>query len=97
MKPGKIYMAGLAGPRPKEEAAVEYFNGAVMGFYKADLSHLFDPVLFSLFEQRLGMGEDKIISMTLGLKREFGLCRRLFIHPPSPSNYFLTTLLFNAR
>jgi len=98
MKPGKIYMAGLAGPRPKEEAAVEYFNGAVMGFYKADLSHLFDPVLFSLFEQRLGMGEDKIISMTLGLKKRIWFVpKAFFIHPPSPSNYFLDHTTFQRK
>ncbi|HEU5291924.1 MAG TPA: glycosyltransferase, partial [Cyclobacteriaceae bacterium] len=67
LKPGKIYMAGLAGIRPTEEGTVDYFNGAIMGFYTAELAGLFDPVLFSLFERKLGMGEDKVISMKVGL------------------------------
>lgn len=89
LKPGKIYMAGLAGPRPTEESAVDYFNGAIMGFYKSELKHLFNPVLFSLFEQKLGMGEDKVISMAVGLTRKLWFVpHHFFVHPPLTSSYF---------
>lgn len=89
LKPGKIYMAGLAGPRPTEEAAVDYFNGAIMGFHKSVLAGLYNPVLFSLFERKLGMGEDKVISMAVGLTSTLWYVpTHFFVHPPTASNYF---------
>lgn len=98
LKPGKIYMAGLAGPRPSEEGVVDYFNGAIMGFYKTDLMHLFNPVLFSLFEQRLGMGEDKVISMEVGLRSKLWFVpQHFFIHPPLASNYFQDIQSFQRK
>lgn len=98
LKPGKIYLAGLAGPRPTEEGLVDYFNGAIMGFYKTDLEHLFNPVLFTLFEDRLGMGEDKVISMELGLRKKLWFVPdEFFIHPPVESNYFQDVRSFQRK
>jgi glycosyltransferase involved in cell wall biosynthesis len=98
LKPGKIYMAGLAGPRPQEETQVDYFNGAIMAFYRDDIGNLFDPVLFSLFERKLGMGEDKIISMAIGLKKKLWFVpRHFFVHPPLTSNYFQDVKSFHRK
>jgi glycosyltransferase involved in cell wall biosynthesis len=98
LRPGKIYKAGLAGPRPKEESGVDYFNGAIMGFYKTELSNLYNPVLFSLFERRLGMGEDKIISMEVGLtKKMWFVPDYFFVHPPVASNYFQDIQSFQRK
>ncbi len=89
LKPGRIYMAGLAGVRPTEEGPVDYFNGAIMGFYKSELDGLFNTVLFSLFERKLGMGEDKVISMAVGLTTTLWYVpTHFFVHPPTASNYF---------
>lgn len=98
LKPGKIYLAGLAGPRPTEEGLVDYFNGAIMGFYKTELGHLFDPMLFNLFERKQGMGEDKIISMVVGLNSKLWFVpKNFFIHPPTISNYFQDVQSFQCK
>jgi len=98
LKPGKLYMAGLAGPRPQEEGRVDYFNGAIMGFYKSELGSLFNPVLFSLFERKLGMGEDKIISMMIGLtKTLWYVPQNFFVHPSTTSNYFQDVRSFQRK
>jgi glycosyltransferase involved in cell wall biosynthesis len=98
LNPGKIYLVGLAGARLQEEGHVDYFNGAIMGFYKQELDHLFDPVLFSLFERKLGMGEDKVISMKVGLKRKLWYVpANFFNHPPLASNYFQNVLSFQSK
>lgn len=98
LKPGKIYLAGLAGPRPRAESEVDYFNGAIMSFYKTELEHLFNPVLFSLFEDRLGMGEDKVISMTVGLRKKLWFVpHHFFVHPPIASNYFQDVRSFQCK
>lgn len=98
LKPGKIYLAGLAGPRPTEEGPVDYFNGAIMGFYKDELKHLFDQVLFTMFERRYGMGEDKIISMEVGLTSKLWFVpNQFFIHPPTVSNYFQNVRSFQCK
>lgn len=98
LKPGRIYMAGLAGPRPMQEGPVDYFNGAVMGFYKSELTSLFNPVLFSLFERKLGMGEDKVISMAVGLTRTLWFNpHHFFVHPPVTSNYFQDVQSFQRK
>lgn len=98
LKPGKIYLAGLAGPRPESEGLVDYFNGAIMGFYKSELDSLFNPDLFSLFEQKLGMGEDKVISMTVGLHKKIWFIPQIFfVHPPLASNYFMDIQSFQRK
>jgi glycosyltransferase involved in cell wall biosynthesis len=98
LRPGKIYMAGLSGLRPTVESQVDYFNGAIMGFYNSDLARVFDPALFSLFERKLGMGEDKAISMEIGLTKKIWFVPKLFfIHPPIASNYFQDVQSFQRK
>lgn len=98
LHPGKIYMAGLSGLRPTVESQVDYFNGAIMGFYNSDLACVFDPVLFSLFERKLGMGEDKVISMKIGLSKKLWFFpKHFFVHPPISSNYFQDVQSFQRK
>lgn len=98
LAPGKIRMAGLAGPRPVVEGQVDYFNGAVMAFKRNALEELYDPILFNLFEQKLGMGEDKVISMHVGLtKKLWYVPGNYFRHPPLESNYFFDTRSFHRK
>jgi len=95
---GKIRLAGLAGPRPELEGQVEYFNGAVMAFKLNALKEFYDPILFNIFEQKLGMGEDKVISMRVGLKKKLWYVpKNFFRHPPLESNYFLDTRSFQKK
>lgn len=98
LKPGRIYSAGLAGPRPKQEGTVDYFNGAIMAFHKSALKALYNPVLFSLFEKKIGMGEDKVISMEIGLTSKLWFVPHyFFIHPPVVSNYFQDIQSFQRK
>ncbi len=81
-KPGQMYYAGLAGSLPDEEGNVQYFQGPLMVFKRASLVNSFDFVLFSLFEKHLAMGEDKAISMSVGLRNTLlYLPKKYFRHP----------------
>jgi len=98
LPPGGIRLAGLAGSRPTKPGRVDYFNGAVMAFYRSELIDMYDPILFSLFEEKLGMGEDKIISMRIGLKKILWyLPQSYFLHPPVASNYFVDFESFQKK
>lgn len=98
LKTGKIYMAGLAGPKPAVEGPVESFNGAIMSFYRKELDHLFDPALFALFEKKLGMGEDKVISMKIGLEKMLWYVPGIYFrHPPVDSHYFQSMRQFQRK
>ncbi|MCE7863995.1 MAG: glycosyltransferase [Bacteroidetes bacterium CHB5] len=97
-KAGKISLTGVVGPRLRDEGSVEYFNGPVMGFYKIDLTNIFNPVLFGLFERKLGMGEDKVISMGIGLSSKLWFIPHIyFLHPPIGSTYFQDTRSFQCK
>lgn len=96
--PGRIYPMGLAGPLLKTEGTVEYFHGPFMSFKKRALDSIFDPILFSLYEEKLGKGEDKVMSMKVGLKETLWYLPTIFFkHPPIASHYFSDVFNFYKR
>jgi len=95
---GKVYLAGMVGALPKKEGVVQYFNGPLMVLKKELLADCFDFVLFSLFERKLAMGEDKAISMSIGLKNNLlYLPKQYFKHPPIASHYFSDIKSFQKK
>ncbi len=98
LQPGKIYPMGLAGPLLKTEGRVEYFHGPFMSFKKRALDSIFDPILFSLYEEKLGKGEDKVISMKVGLKETLWYVPTVYFkHSPVESHYFKDVRNFYKR
>lgn len=98
LKPGKIYPMGLAGPLLKAEGKVDYFHGPFMSFKRTALDSIFHPELFSLYEEKLGKGEDKVISMKVGLKETLWYLPTIFFkHPPVSSHYFSDVRSFFKR
>lgn len=60
---GKVWLAGIAGT-DNLNFFTEIFPGpGGMSFRRCLVPNLFDNVLFSLFEKKMAMGEDKYISM----------------------------------
>ncbi len=98
LEPGKIYPMGLAGPLLKGEGKVEYFHGPFMSFKRTSLHSIYDPVLFSLYEEKLGKGEDKVVSMKVGLNETLWYLPTVFFkHPPVASHYFSDIRSFYRR
>ncbi|MAD43066.1 MAG: hypothetical protein CL623_11845 [Arcobacter sp.] len=59
---GELSYCGIRGNKPKDKGTVEYFNGGVFSVKRnAIFTNIFNPLLFSLFEKRIGMGEDTIL------------------------------------
>ena len=86
---GTIDPAGRSGGMPSADGEVQYFPGAVMCFRREVALRLFDERLFSLFEARLGMGEDKAISMRATRFGKLYWCsRRCLEHPPAHTSTY---------
>jgi glycosyltransferase involved in cell wall biosynthesis len=98
LKEGKIGYVGVVGPFPSKISNIEYFRGPCMAFKRKILSELFTYELFALFERKLAMGEDKVISIRAN---KFG---KLIInpvnylyHPAVESNYFSNIESFTQK
>lgn len=98
VKPGRISRLGMVGGLLNVNGEVDYFNGPCMSF-KKDIVHKIIPFdLLSLYERKLGKGEDKAISMSA---RKFGKLfnnAEIFLeHPENESNYFNSIFSFVRR
>lgn len=59
---GKLSYCGIRGKKPKDSAYVEYFNGGIFSIKKEFIfTEKFNFYLFTMFENKLGMGEDTIL------------------------------------
>lgn len=95
---GKAGRLGVVGGRPIKSQDIDFFYGPCMSF-RRDIIDLIIPYdLLSLFEQKLGMGEDKVISM---LATQHGslfynavIC---LSHPPNESTYYLNQYKFSKK
>ncbi len=96
---GKISWLGRTTGLPNKDMIVEYFPGPIMAFRRRIVFELFDEYLFTIFEKRIAMGEDKVISMRasqFGKLIYFGANDYLY-HPPEPSTYFDNEINFIAK
>jgi len=99
IKAGKSWFAGLKGIDDNTIKTTESFGGPGSMCFRRDIvPHLFDSILFSLFEQKMAMGEDKYISMG-ALK--FGKIAYNDIvcmtHPANVSSYFDNMFTFMRK
>jgi glycosyltransferase involved in cell wall biosynthesis len=96
---GKISWLGKTTGLPQVNAFVEYFPGPFMAFRKSIIAKLFDDYLFFIFENRIAMGEDKVISMRASIygKLFFLGSSKYLYHPPEASTYFNNEIDFLAK
>lgn len=96
---GKISWLGRTNGLPNKDMLVDYFPGPIMSFRRDIIFKLFDEHMFRIFEKRIAMGEDKVISMRAskyGKLLFFGSKDYLY-HPPEPSTYFENEIKFIAK
>lgn len=96
---GKISWLGKTTGLPNKNKVVEYFPGPIMSFRREILKSLFDEYMFKIFEDKIAMGEDKVISMRAS---QFGQLfylgeKNYLYHPPEPSNYYSDDISFIAK
>lgn len=80
-KPGKIGFCGVRGSQPQAEGKTTIVSGGAFVARRSLLFNNFNFVLFNLFEQKLGMGEDTLIGLTLSAEGDvFFVPQVLFWH-----------------
>lgn len=86
---GKGWLAGLRGV-DESNLFTETFSGpGGLSFRRYIVPYLFDDVLFSLFEKKMAMGEDKYISMGAIRFGRLAFSNTIcIIHPANDSTYF---------
>lgn len=96
---GKITWLGKTTGLPQQNQEVEYFPGPIMSFRTEILPQVFDEYLFTIFEKRMAMGEDKAISMRASKygKLMYLGAKNYLYHPPEPSTYFTNNINFIAK
>lgn len=96
--PGKINRLGIVGANPSEKQQVEYFHGPCMSFRRHIIDKIIPYPLLSLYEKKIGKGEDKVISM---LANQFGLLiyipENCLFHEANESSYFQNIRNFTKR
>jgi glycosyltransferase involved in cell wall biosynthesis len=95
---GKISYAGMTGSPAVIKQEVDFFYGPCMSFRRLLFNQSFNIQLLDMFEQKLGMGEDKIISMEVSKygKLIYNPIICLF-HPAVESTYFNNIKDFTAK
>lgn len=98
-KPGNLSLFGELGDYKNEEVfETEALSGGCMMLKRAIVMPLFSDILFSLFEKRWGMGEDKYLSFKASQQGKLQLLTTPVVsHPPIESTYFLNPTDFQAR
>jgi glycosyltransferase involved in cell wall biosynthesis len=86
---GEVTAAGRQGEMPKQDGVVRFFRGGAMAFRTDVALKLFDPVLFALNERRLGMGEDKAISIRANrFGKLWWVAMPCFRHPADQGSHY---------
>ena len=98
-KTGEISWLGKTSGLPEKIDFVQYFPGPIMAFKNSIILNLFNEHLFTIFEKKIAMGEDKYISMQAGIygKLLFLGDKTYIYHPPEPSTYFNNEIDFIAK
>ena len=98
IKDGRVWLAGLRGA-DNNNVYTESFGGpGTLCFKREIVTFLFDDLIFSLYEKKMGKGEDKYISM--GAIKHGKLCYNnipCLQHPPNESSYFQDLTSFYRR
>lgn len=99
IKNNHIWLAGLKGDYDYSLGFTEAIGGpGTLSFRRSIIDSLFDDTLFSLYERKLGKGEDKYISMGA---LEFGKIALIntvcLLHPSHESSYFNDVTSFARR
>ena len=80
IKDGKMWYCGLRGKRIDGECS-EFFSGGAFAAKREALYENFNFNLFTLFEKKIGMGEDVILAYTLSKQGEiYNLPGEAFLH-----------------
>lgn len=96
---GDITRFGETNILPTKDIIMKYLPGPNMCFKREVLANIFDEQLFKLFELRLGMGEDKVISMRVSSKGKIMYLGSKFYleHPANDSTYYSNEIEFRAK
>lgn len=99
MKKGKLSLFGEFGGYTGEEVMdTEALSGGCMLLKRSIAKDIFSDTLFSLFEKRWAMGEDKYLSYQASRRGKLLLVTEPVVaHPPIESTYFVNEMDFQAR
>lgn len=99
IKANKIWFAGLRGKTDfSQNYAFSMSGPGTLSFRRAFVSNLFDSTLFSMYERKLGKGEDKYISMAAINYGKIALVEDVcLLHPSHDSSYFKDIQSFTKR
>jgi len=98
-KQGKISYCGIRGPKQKDALKVECFNGGVFSVRKEFIfTDKFNFQLFSIFETRLGMGEDTIIGFEASRSGDIIYIEKsMFLHDDQKNSIYSVDILSYAK
>lgn len=96
---GSMSLFGETGGLPNETVETMYLPGPNMSFRRTAVTGIFDDILFALFEHRIGMGEDKVLSMRVAKKGKliYSGEKNYLLHPAEESSYFSNAVNFYAK
>jgi glycosyltransferase involved in cell wall biosynthesis len=99
IKNNHIWLAGLKGSYDYSLGYTEAIGGpGTLAFRRKIAFHLFNVLLFSMYEKKLGKGEDKYISMEALKYGKIALIDKVCLfHPPHSSSYFKNVYSFAHR
>lgn len=99
LKTGKMSRFGQTAGLPLNNVTTDFLPGPNMCFRRKIIHNLFDEKMFALFEKKMGMGEDKVISFrAASFGRLLYLGKEFFLyHPPLESTYFNNQITFGAK
>lgn len=95
---GKVWLAGLRGADLNNSYTESFGGPGTLCFKRGIVPSLFDDVIFSLYEKKMGKGEDKYISMGALKHGELRYNNiPCLVHPPNDSSYFQDFASFYRR
>lgn len=99
LKAGLITLFGETAPLPQKTLETMYLPGPNMSFRRNATGDIFDDTLFALFEHRIGMGEDKVLSMRVAKKGKviYSGEKNYLLHPAEESSYYSNPVNFYAK
>lgn len=99
VKQGQLGLIGHAGGiKSLEVSKTERLHGPVMGFKRSVFLKLPDPLFLSIFEQKMAIPEDKILSIrALSYGSLLYLPKHVVKHPQIKSTYFTSIYDHSAR
>lgn len=99
-KDGKLSYCGIRGKKPNDNGFVEYFNGGIFSVKKDFIfTDKFNPYLFTMFENKIGMGEDTILGFEASrYGKILYIEESMFLHDDQKdSTYALDTFSYGRR